>query len=287
MRHAYLITTHKNFRILDYLMELLDQKDTDFYILVDKKLNNTMKDLCNYIPKQSMIFELEPIEINWGGRSQIHAQLYLLEKAINGNYDYYHFMQGSDFPIKSKDEINDFFEKNNGFEFIDFEPLNYDFAKFKCDYYHFFVDNRFYRRSKILKFLNHASVKLQKMIGINRHDRELYHGSALSSLTHQCAKYIVNDKENIKRRYKHTLAADEVFLQTEIFNSDYFTKLYIYNNRYSNIRFIDWNRRNGSSPYTFKKEDLNLLLESKGYYFARKFDESEFEIIEELYKSLI
>ena len=43
MKHAYLITAHKNFKILDLLLELLDDNDNDFYILIDKKLEEIQK----------------------------------------------------------------------------------------------------------------------------------------------------------------------------------------------------------------------------------------------------
>ena len=60
-----------------------------------------------------------------GGASQIEAELNLLRRASTGRYDYYHFMQGADFPIKTKEEIERFFEINRGCEFIDYEPGNY------------------------------------------------------------------------------------------------------------------------------------------------------------------
>ncbi len=67
MRHAYLITVHKNFRILEQFMKVLDQKGTDFYVLIDKKINTCLEKVCTYIPKNSKVIELESLKINWGG----------------------------------------------------------------------------------------------------------------------------------------------------------------------------------------------------------------------------
>lgn len=286
MRHAYLITIHKNFRILEQFMKVLDQKGTDFYVLIDKKISTCLEKVCTYIPKNSKVIELESLKINWGGASQIEAELNLLRRASTGSYDYYHFMQGADFPIKTKEEIELFFEINRGCEFIDYEPGNYEFAKYKCDYWHMFVNYPRYRTSKGLKILNHSFVKIQKFLRINRHDRELFHGSALFSITDECAKYILSKEKDIKKRYRYCLAADEVFLQTEIYNSKFRDRLYYNDERYSNARLIDWNRRSGNSPYVFKVEDFDLLINAKNKVFARKFEEEEYEIIDKLYKLL-
>lgn len=286
MRHAYLITIHKNFRILEQFMKVLDQKGTDFYVLIDKKISTCLEKVCTYIPKNSKVIELESLKINWGGASQIEAELNLLRRASTGSYDYYHFMQGADFPIKTKEEIELFFEINRGCEFIDYEPGNYEFAKYKCDYWHMFVNYPRYRTSKGLKILNHSFVKIQKFLRINRHDRELFHGSALFSITDECAKYILSKEKDIKKRYRYCLAADEVFLQTEIYNSKFRDRLYYNDERYSNARLIDWNRRSGNSPYVFKVEDFDLLINAKNKVFARKFEEEEYKIIDKLYKLL-
>ena len=210
----------------------------------------------------------------------------MLRRASTGRYYYYNFIQGSDFPIKTKEEIERFFEINRGCEFIDYEPGNYEFAKYKCDYWHMFVNYPRYRTSKGLKILNHSFVKIQKFFRINRHDRELFHGSALFSITDECAKYILSKEKDIKKRYRYCLAADEVFLQTEIYNSKFRDRLYYNDERYSNARLIDWNRRSGNSPYVFKVEDFDLLINAKNKVFARKFEEEEYEIIDKLYKLL-
>lgn len=286
MRHAYLITIHKDFRILELFIRTLERKGNDFFILIDKKTGLSLADVCSYIPKDSKIIEVTSIPVNWGSFSLINSELKLLKEAVKGKYDYYHYMQGADFPIKTEKEINEFFKNHQGMNFIDFEPLNYEFAKFKCDYWHMFVENPWYRTSKILKFFNHGFVKIQKMLHINRHDRELFHGSGLCSITHECAMYIVGIMSDITQRYKYCLAADEVFLQTEIYHSKFKDTLYKNGNRYSNARFIDWEHRQGSSPYTFKKDDFELLMNKNDAMFARKFDENNFGIVKMLYQYL-
>ena len=42
----------------------------------------------------------------------------LLKESKNKNYEYYHFISGVDLPLKTQDEIHDFFQKNNGKEIV-------------------------------------------------------------------------------------------------------------------------------------------------------------------------
>ena len=41
---------------------------------------------------ESQLIELSRMEINWGGYSQIQAELTLLQAATPGEYDYCHFL---------------------------------------------------------------------------------------------------------------------------------------------------------------------------------------------------
>lgn len=289
MRHAYLIMAHTNWKLLSQLLYVLDDPDTDFYLLIDKKVQEPLQTLLNRFPEKSKLIELPRIEINWGGYSMIQAILNLLKKAIEGHYEYYHLLQGSDFPIKNKKEINTFFEKNSGKEFIEFSPGNYEFAKWKCDYRHFFVDNRFYRKNWLLKFISHGIVEFQKIIGKTAENlhQKLYHGSSLFSITHECAVYLMEKEVEINKAYKWSIAADEVFLQTLVIHSSFKNQLYHFEKRDGNARYIDWEHREGNSPKTFTDNDAELLLSlPEQYCFARKFSDANMELVERIIKEI-
>ena len=51
---------------------------------------------------------VDRVPVNWGG-SQIRAELSLLKCAVKKKYDYYHLVSGADLPIKTQDEIHQFF----------------------------------------------------------------------------------------------------------------------------------------------------------------------------------
>lgn len=288
MKHAMLMTINNNIEILKLFIELFDDKRYDFYILIDKKADISKEDMFKLSSKNSKIIFLPKRNIFWGGYSQIDAYLELLEESSKNNYDYYHFFQGSDFPLRTKDEVDVFFEKNKGKEFINI--YKNDFAKYKCCYYHLFVETPSYRSNIFIKAANHFFVKIQKIINIKRNnDMELYHGSALNSLTHDCVKYVCGIRSKIKERFCFSLGADEVFLQTIIAASPFAEKIYRFENSIeANCRLIDWQRREGNSPYTYTYEDFEDLLNfGEGICFCRKVtEEKSIELVKKLYSYL-
>ena len=287
MKHAYLITANANWNIIRMCLQMLDQNGTDFFLLIDRKIKSPLKELMNIKLSKSQLIELPRMEINWGGYSQIQAEINLLRTAIKGNYDYYHFLQGSDLPIKSKEEINCFFEKNRGTEFIQFTPSQYEFAKWKCCYYHVMVENRFYRNCKLLRGINHAVVAVQRKLNFQRKQPKLFHGSALFSITHDCATYVLQKEAVIKRTFSRTCAADEVFLQTMIMQSQFVDKIFHFESVDGHARYIDWEHRNGNSPKTLTEDDFQLLMElPEQYCFARKITDSNIGLAEKIANEL-
>ena len=288
MRHAMLMCVHTNFNILQMFIDLFDDERYDFYILVDKKIKVDETKIIERYPKKAGIYFCPRIEISWAGYSQIEANLLMYEESVKKNYDYYHFIQGSDFPVKTCDYVDEFFEKNAGKQFINI--CQKDFSKIKCGYYHFFTNNRWYRKNLVVKAMNKASLYIQKLLRVKRNnDIELYCGSALTSLTHECVTYLLSKKDEIEKRFKYALAADEVFLQTMIANSRFREQIYKFeNSSNANVRLIDWEKRNGNSPYTFRLSDWDRLVNAEtDICFARKFDEKvDFEIVCKLYKFL-
>lgn len=288
MRHAMLVCAHTNFNMLQMFIDLYDDERYDFYILIDKKVPVDEKRILKRYPKRSKVYFCPRINVSWAGYSQIEANLLLYEESVKREYDYYHFFQGSDFPIKTVDETDTFFEKHRGKQFIEIYPK--EFARTKCGYYHFFTNNRYYRTNVFVKAANKICLYIQKVVGVKRNsDIELYHGSALTSLTHECVMYLLSKKDEIKDRFNYTLAADEVFIQTMIAKSEFRKDIYKFE-RSSNAgaRMIDWNRREGNSPHTFCMDDYEQLISAEeDLCFARKFSENvDFAVVEKLYDYL-
>lgn len=88
-----------------------------------------------------------------------------------------------------------------------------------------------------------------------------------------CLKFKIISVCRLSIYHKHCKFADELFLQTVIWNSPYRNTLYRedWDDDYrSCLRYIDWNR---GRPYIFLISDKKELDSVDGFLFARKFDD--------------
>lgn len=288
-KHAYLIMAHNEFDILEKLLLLLDDSRNDIYIHIDLKVKNFnfkyYKDLIN----KSKVEFIKRQNVRWGHISQIQCELSLLKSSINGNYKYYHLISGVDLPIKTQDEIHKFFDDNNGLEFIHFctedesenikdRVLNYNFM-------------RFHRSNKVVRLIgektNNLLKKLQYKINFQRSwesNIKICFGSNWFSITNDLVQYILMKEEWINKYFKYSSCADEVFLQTLVYNSQFRNNIFMkeYTGDYKAcLREVDFKRGN---PYVYKIEDFNKLIDSDKL-FARKFSSKiDNKIIDEIFK---
>ena len=200
--------------------------------------------------KQSNLVFVERKSISWGDYSQIDCEMRLLESAVPGNYDYYHLITGVDLPLKSKEEIDQFFWQNNGAEFISFDQEANETRDFV---------RRYVRRSR-----NYPDLVFMK-------------GSSYFDITHALACYVLSQKDLIEKVFQYTLCCDEVFLHTVAYNSPYREKI-----TFSGTRFIDWSKHE-NSPQVLTMEHYEQLIQTEKL-FARKFSSAHSaELIQKLY----
>lgn len=293
-KHAYLIIAHNNFFTLEKLISLIDNKNNDIYIHIDKKIKNFDFDNYKNIAKQSKVYFAKRLNVNWGAYSMTKAELLLLEQANkNYKYQYYHIISGVDLPIKTQEYIHNFFNKNYGKEFIHFAGEEIEKAhniKSRLSKYYLFQG---YQRSKskykrvITNKIRSIFLRIQNVLKINRLKNtklKFSHGANWCSITNNFTEYILEHKKEYLPMFKFTYCADELFFQTIFENSPYKNNLY-YNKKDDNyiscMRYIDWTR---GQPYTFKENDFEELINSE-YLFARKFDENiDINIINKIYK---
>ena len=127
MRHAYLIIAHSGWDQLKMLIGCLDSNNTDIYIHIDKKAKNVPTEDIKFTAKKSHVEIYSEYKVYWGSFELVQVELLLFKKALEKHYDYYHLISGADLPIKPKSYIDEFFEKNSGFEFVHFDSkLSYD-----------------------------------------------------------------------------------------------------------------------------------------------------------------
>lgn len=293
MKHAFLVIAHNNWWQLKQLLQMLDAENHDFYLHVDRKSHDFPQEEFEQLPLKARLHIYREYEVFWGGFVQVQVELFLMKKAHEQGYDYYHIISGGDLPLKSNDEIDAFFEANCGKEFV-----QYDDDKLKNDpeiarrtrLYHYLQNYR--RRYKqawkngFFTFCERVSLVIQLALGINRVkglDWTIKYGSNWVSITDALVSAILGEgqEEKIKRVFSYTNCADELFVQTIAYNCGFRDKIYVSpSGKTDNLRYIDWARGGNGNPYTFHREDYELLC-AQDALFARKFSETvDHDIIE-------
>lgn len=286
MKHAYLIMAHGNWKIFEKLLRLLDDEKNDIYLHIDAK--SSMPEMCKNITRKSNLTIIKSREVYWGDFSIVEVTLDLLQTAKKtGQYSYFHLLSGTDLPLKSNNEIYEFFE-NSKKNFVGIVPTEVYYSVRRVKYYHPLTHCRQYRNLKVLKGLDRILEYAQKLIGINRlknNPWKIIDGWEWFSITKEFCQYIINQKETIINMFSSSIASDELFVQTLAYNSKFYDSLYdVTDLRRGSMRFIDWKR---GTPYTWGAEpsDYEELINSP-YMFARKFDEKYLDIVEQIFEEV-
>lgn len=266
-KHAYLIMAHTNFPQLQILINLLDHPSNDIYLHVDKRSVDFRPEMIRVSASNLTI--IDPIRITWGGHSQIRCELNLLKASAPNHYRYYHLISGIDLPLKSQDEIHEFFEAHYPENFINFHAPSNESKSFlyRIEQYHIFQD--LMGRSKgllpgLLRRANNGFIALQKLVGFRRKQYiPPYKGTNWFSITDELAQYVLSQEALIKKQFYYSSCADEVFLHSVAMASPCRDTIVD-----DCLRAIDWDR---GDPYIFRQEDVDGLLVSPNL-FGRKFD---------------
>lgn len=293
MKHAFLIIAHNNWWQLKQLLRTLDDENNGIYVHIDCKSKDFNRTEFETIAKKSKVEFFQEYKVYWGGYSQVQVELLLFEKAHEVRYDYYHLMSGADLPLKTNPEINHFFEKNMGKQFIQYdeEKLLYDPEISRRTRLYHYLQN--YRRrfnhkwlNEIFTFFERILLVIQIVFRVNRIkklDWEIKYGSNWVSITDELVVVILSNKDKIKKVFSYTNCADELFVQTVAHNCGFKDSIYMLSSGKSdNTRLVDWSRGKNGNPYTFRIEDYDFLM-AQDALFARKFSETvDKEIIKKI-----
>lgn len=285
-RHAYLIIAYNQWELLKKLIHLLDDNRNDIYIHVNKKIKDAPFEEIMTFPRKSKVYAVDRVPIDRGTYSIFDAQMVLLKAALkNENYSYFHLLSGQDLPLKSQDYIHNFFEENDGKNFVDVIPPE----KVKRDWYERYSLHQFLVpytleknvKAKFAKAIRKVAVIAQKAVGVNRFNKyekqgfEMCYGSSWFSITKEFGEYLVENEFLIQKMYqKHTYIPEESIPQTFLWSSRFRDTLYDADwldhklNR-ANLRMIFWT--GNTSPETITMKHVAFLQDTNNL-FARKFD---------------
>lgn len=297
-RHAYLIMAHNQWTMLTKLVSAIDDERNDIYIHIDSKVKSFPKDqIVNSVCKATL-FWTKRMNTVWGGDSLILCELRMLEAAAKNSqkreYTYYHLLSGVDFPLKSQDYIHDYFDKNQGIEFINYWTREKTYSHRNRALKFYFFQNHIGNSDNSKKLLPHIFKYLewilacgQRKLNIQRKFEQLCIGSQWFSITDDLCHYLVKNSRKIYKMFRFTLAGDEIFLQTTVARSPFADNVCkgVYNATYDAcLREMDWLRStdDDSHPHVWTAEDYPRLAASKNL-FARKFDYEKYpEIVDAL-----
>lgn len=286
-RHAYLIMAHNQWTMLTKLLSAIDDERNDIYIHIDAKVRTFPKDQVEGCVCRAKLYWVKRMNTVWGGDSLVLCELRLLEAAAKNSqirkYVYYHLLSGVDYPLRSQDYIHNFFEKNQGTEFINFWTKEKAYSHRNRALKYYFFQNHIGNSKNsekllphIFKYLEWIVACVQRKLNIHRKFEEVYIGSEWFSITDDLCKYLVKNSKRIYKQFRFTLAGDEIFLQTIVAQSPFAKNVCkgIYNATYDAcLREMDWvrSRDDDSHPHVWTMEDYPRLAASNNL-FARKFD---------------
>lgn len=277
-RHAFLIAAHDSSYVLERLMRLLDDERNDLYLHVDRKSHSFDPRTLMHLCRHSRVTIMPRRKVYWGEYSQVESALGMMRVALEeGDYSYLHLLSGSDLPLKSNDEIHRFFDGNADREFVSFyeySSIKHERAKYWYPYYRFLRSpNRLVRA--LDRVGRTGSIAAQRLVRFDRTRRlgvDLKTGSDWYSISTALASHLVDSEPAIRQWFRRSFIPSEFYVQTVVWNSEFRTKVFDYDNpRQGNARLIDFARGEGSSPLTWRQEHLPELLRSEAL-FARKFD---------------
>ena len=278
MEKAYLIMAHKNPGQVYRLVERLTDGSSEFFIHIDTKVDIVPFEVLKSLGTN--VHFLKRFDSTWGGYGLIRPFMQGLQtvKAHPKNFDRVILLSGQDYPIKSNDEINRFFETSPYSVFLNYFPIpNYkkwpggdrggwyrvDKYFFGLKWYHFLGSRSLNLAATFLPFLRRKMPNGMKP----------YTGQTWWTLDRYAVDYVLNyhaKHPEYFRFHRNTFVADELFVHMIVANShDERLMRSIENNE---RRLTIWEKPDSAHPNILRKSDLPAIVASADLY-ARKFDD--------------
>lgn len=238
MKIAFLNLCHCDAEVVARVANKLTKNENfDMYIHVDRK--------SDILPFRKLLDENRQVyfiqnrkKVYWGGYNAIEATFELIRTALSSDrgYDYFVLLQNLDYPIRSNEHIQQFFEQNKGTEFIRgcqiARTKDWHYAR-KYKIYNK-RDDDFYiaKHCKIRKYLRYIRLIMQSIttIGFNgvikesKENYDIHYGAAQWAITKECAQYI-DEFEKMHPKFnevmRHIQFPDEEYFHTVVHNSDF------------------------------------------------------------------
>jgi hypothetical protein len=219
MKVAYLVLAHRNPKLLQRVVRRLSSEHCAFFVHIDQKADIRA---FSGVVGDNVFFSERRVPVYWGEFSQVEATTLLIRQAVDSpaSYDYFVFLQGADYPLRSSGYIEKFLEDNRGGEFINLVKMpapGYPFSKIS--------KLRYPSDRAVLRFATRALARLglaerdwKKYLG----ELQPYSGSAWWTLSRDACEYILRFAESnphVEKYFRNTFTSDEMFFHTILGNS--------------------------------------------------------------------
>ena len=286
MKIAYLILTHANPNLLKRLIGTLSSERSAFFVHVDLKAD--VREFSG-VSGRNVFFSDQRMPVYWAEFTQVEATIRLMRQALDSSagYDYFVFLQGSDYPLRCRSYIEEFLERNSDWEFISMVKMpapGYPLSKIN--------KLRFPSDKPIRRFASRALAKL----GFAQRDYrrylgglEPYAGDACWALSRNACVYILEFagcNPQVARYFRYTFSPDEMFFHTILGNSS------LHPRARRSLLYRDWPIP-GAHPavlndahVTFFEQQEKVLVKdqfgSGEALFARKFSDDRPDLLQRI-----
>jgi Core-2/I-Branching enzyme len=262
MKIAYLILAHNNPGQLARLTQALTAANATIFIHIDKKAD--IRPFLK-IAAGNIHFTPKRVSVHWGDFSTTEAILLLINAAMAmpERYDYLVLTSGNDYPIRTPGQMQSYFLRNPGSEFINMVMMPSKAASKSLSW---LTD---YRprpgvKGKLIAQVRRVLVKS----GIIARPRDYkayfggltpYAGSTWWALSHDACAYIQNfvaRHRRIIRFYANTTLSDEMVFQTILGNSRF------KENIRRNLTYTDWSL-GGPHPSDIEMRHVDRIRSEK------------------------
>lgn len=275
--HAILIVCHKQPKLLARAIKMMENEHHYFFVHVNKLVD--IKPFLDVTKNLERVNFVKRENVSHGRLSQLQAQLNLFEAAAqferenNIKFDYTHIISGQDYPLRSNEQFDEFFNNTNSnyLLFDSNEQMKKHKNRIRVNLNGYHLNNH----SLLAKFFHVLVTWPQAFIFPRKKIENLWLGWDFPTLNNETYHYLLNYVKNNPRflkRLDHTSSPTEAFYCTI-----FYPKIKEFNiKKKTPLRFASWFPRHPVDttyrPYNLDERDYELVINSKGFW-ARKVDE--------------
>lgn len=277
-QHAFLMMVHKQPLLFGRIIKILAASNHHFYAHIDSKFGDisAFKEAVKGIDNVHFITERE--SVHHCGISHLYALIKMFKESMDSpnNYDYFHIISGQDYPLRSNEQFDDFFEgTNSSFMWVDHHLTK--IQKFKYQYWSraWHPNNT---STKWAKICNKLHLSVIPFIFYRRREIPNYSGGwDWFTWNRKVMNYVMSQFDQSPefiKRFSHTVCPTEHIFHTILNNKSEELEI----DTWSPLRYVSWvpqrKLENYYLPYNLSEQDFERVIDSKAF-FCRKVDENE------------